>query len=144
MAAVRRRGGGDTASDATTAVFHHTSSSSGVGGAAMEPDVRDRTSEFRAACQTYKQRQTAPGAPPLPRSPAQARLRHSPGARGCAAAPPTPTRTRTEFMKDAGAIGKEIKATTDKLERLAKRAPPLSPAPRGERRGSPAPAPPAG
>eukprot|EP01045_Picozoa_sp_COSAG04_P047079 COSAG04_NODE_17393_length_470_cov_1.169811_1_plen_24_part_01 len=24
-------------------------------------------------------------------------------------------------MKDAGAIGKEIKATTDKLERLAKR-----------------------
>ncbi len=38
------------------------------------------------------------------------------------AAPPTPARQRSAFMSDAAAIGREIKSTAEKLERLSKRA----------------------
>ena len=111
-------GGGTWASGSTG-----TSSTFATFSEMATVDVRDRTSEFREACRAAKAKRTTPGScPVLPRaSRGHCSASHFSASRVCAA-PPTQARQRSAFMSDAAAIGREIKSTAEKLERLSKRA----------------------
>ena len=135
---LRQRGAADTSAASTESSWARNE---GFSSDMATLDVRDRTSEFQQACKAAKSKRTAPGTRPAaaasltlcrsrPRraatrqvSQSSSRLTHSclaPAAR------PTPARNKSLFMSDAGAIGKEIQSTSEKLERLAKRAQRLS------------------